>query len=388
MKLRYLAAALVLAGALHGPALAQTSVEDRLEAMERRIAELEKRLSKQDEVIVEKDREIARLSEQGAASEDAWFDKVEVSGAVEVEAAREKNYEGESSNGLHAATVDVAVAARVNAWTAADVALTMDDVGKIEVDEAILTLAPPDRAVALIAGRQVVPFGVYESNMVSDPLTLGLGETADDAIQLALNADLVSAAAFLFKGEIKRGAEGGEDGRIENFGVSAGYAMERDGMSLALGLSWINDLGESGAFDDVEARGRDEIAGGAASVVANFSGMQVIAEYVTAMDNFAVSELRFKDESKGARPSAWLMEAAYGFELGDKPTTAALGYQGTDEAVGLGLPKTRFLVGLSVELAESLSLSFEWARDNDYGTADGGTGKTANKATALLAAEF
>ena len=56
--------------------------------------------------------------------------------------------------------------------------------------------------------------------------------------------------------------------------------------------------------------------------------------------------------------------------------------------MGLGLPKTRFLVGLSVELAEALSLGLEWARDNDYGTADGGTGKTASKATALLAADF
>ncbi len=380
MKARYLTAALVLVCACQGPALAQTSVEERLQRMEQRIEQLEQRVAAQERTIMEKDKRISELEAPG----DGWFDKVEVSGAVEVEAAHEKSYEGESSNGLDAATVDVAVAARVNAWTAADVALTMDDDGKIEVDEAFVTLAPPDSALSLIAGRQGLPFGVYESGMVSDPLTMDLGDTADDAIQLAFGADGLSAAAFLFKGENDRGG----DNRIENFGVSASYALERDGTSFVLGLSWINDIGESGVLSEIEERGSGMVAGGAASLVAEFAGMTVIAEYVTAMDEFTPGELSFGPTGKGAKPSAWMMEAAYGFELGGRPTTVALGYQGTEEAASLDLPRNRFMVGLSVELAEALSLGVEWSRDRDYGGSAGGSGETANKATALLAAEF
>ncbi len=383
MKVRYLTAALVLVCACQGPALAQTSVEERLQRMEQRIEQLEQRVATQERTIMEKDKRISELE----APEDGWFDTVEVSGAVEVEAAHEKSYAGESSNWLEAATVDVAVAARVNAWTAADVALTMDGDGKIEVDEAFVTLAPPDSALSAIAGRQGLPFGVYESGMVSDPLTMDLGDTAGDAIQLAFDAEGLSAAAFLFKGENDRGG----DDRVENFGVSARYAIEHDGTSFALGLSWINDIGESGFLSDNDAvgqRGSGMVPGGAASLVADFAGMTVIAEYVTAMDEFTPGELSFGPAGKGARPSAWMMEAAYGFELGGRPTTVALGYQGTEEAAGLGLPQTRFLVGFSVELAEALSLGLEWSRDRDYGGSADGSGKTKNKATALLAAEF
>ena len=378
MRASVLAAAVLLFGVWHGPALAQGSIEERLQRMEQRIRYLEERVAAQDRTIVRKDKQISRLK----GLEDGWFNKVEVTGAVEIEAAHEKNYEGKSSNGLDAATVDLAVAAQVNEWVSADVALTMDDDGKIEVDEAIVTLAPAGSPVSLIGGRQGVPFGVYESGLVSDPLTKDLGDTADDAVQVALDHEGVTAAAFLFKGDNDRS----EDDRIENFGFSVGYALERDEVSIALGLSWINDIGEAGGFDDVDERGTGMVAGGAASLVAGFGGMTAIAEYVTAMSKFKASELAFKD--KGAEPSAWMVEAGYGFELGGKPSSVAVGYQGTDQALGLGLPKNRFLVGFSVELREALSLSLEWARHQDYGKGAGGTGNSGNAATAVLAAEF
>ena len=38
--------------------------------------------------------------------------------------------------------------------------------------------------------------------------------------------------------------------------------------------------------------------------------------------------------------------------------------------------------------AEGVALGVEWKRDNDYGEADGGTGKDADTFTTLLSAEF
>lgn len=413
--------AVLLFGAWHGPALAQGSIEERLQRMEQRIRHLEERVAAQDRTIVEKDKQISKLR----GLEEGWFNRVGVSGVVEIEAAQEKGYDGESVNGLDVATVDLVVAAEVNDWMGAETVLTYDGDGdKMTVDTATLTLAPPDTPVALIAGRHgfggstPVPFGVYETGMVSDPLTKDLGGASDDAVQLALDLDGVSASAFVFKGENDRG----ENDRIENFGFSAGYALERDEVSFALGLSWIDDIGESGGFRDATGefmsaseykaavaeiredtgiadrdkpaeiaalegfRGASKVAGGGASLVAGFGGMTVIAEYVTAMSEFKPYEVAFRD--KGAKPSAWMVEAGYGFELAGKPSSVAVGYQGTGQALALGLPESRFLVGFSVELLEAFSLNLEYARHRDYGRGDGGTGKSGNTATALLAAEF
>lgn len=378
MRASVLALALVMAGAWYGPALAQGSIEDRLEKMEQRIRYLEERVATQDRTIVEKDKEISALRGLG----DGWFTGVEIGGAVELEMSHEKDYDGNNPNDLAAGTVDLAIAGEVNAWTGAEVALTADDDGKIEVDEWILTLQEPDSPVAFKGGRMGVAFGVFESNMISGPLTDDMASVSDDAVQVELDLSGVTAAGFAFKGDNDRSG----DSQIDVFGFSAGYAMETDEVSIALGVSWINDIGEAGGFDDVEERASGMVAGGAASLVASFGDAQVIAEYVSAMEKFKAAEVPFGDG--GAKPSAWMAQAAYGFELGGKGSTVAIGYEGTQEAQALGLPESQFLFGFSVDLLENLNLALEWAHMRDYGESDGGTGETANKATAVLAAEF
>jgi len=92
--------------------------------------------------------------------------------------------------------------------------------------------------------------------------------------------------------------------------------------------------------------------------------------------------------ARGARPEGWNVEGDYAFKIAAKDVTAAIAYQGTDEALALGLPKHRFLAGISVDIVEHVSVSLEWAHDKDYGTGDGGTGKEADTVTGQLAVEF
>ena len=112
----------------------------------------------------------------------------------------------------------------------------------------------------------------------------------------------------------------------------------------------------------------------------------VIAEYIAALDDFQATELAF--DGRGAEPSAFNVEAGYQFMLAGKDATVAIGYQGTDEAFALDLPETRVVATLSVEVMKNTSVSLEWAHDEDYDESDGGTGESANTATAQLAVEF
>lgn len=392
MKTRVLAAAGFAAFVWQAPALAQESVDDRLSGLERRIKYLEQRVAAQDEMIVEKDRQITELTGGG---EDAWFDAVEIGGTIELEAAHDSPYEEDSSTTAELAKVELGIATRIHDWVGAEIVVKNDDDDKIEVDAAFLTIAPPEGAWALQAGGYVVPFGVYETNMISDPVTLELGETGQDAVTLAAESGAgLYGSVFAFNGDLDRDG----DDTIDGFGVSLGYAMESEWSTVDANLSWINDLGESDGVEGGigESAGADNVPGWAASVVLGWGDVTLIGEYLAALDGFGGDGLEFG--GSGAEPSAWTVEAAYGFDLGGRAATAAASYQGTSEALvpsedpeadpRLGLPERRLLVGLSVEMEEGLGLSAEWKRDEDYGEAEGGTGKSADTVTVQLAAEF
>ena len=102
--------------------------------------------------------------------------------------------------------------------------------------------------------------------------------------------------------------------------------------------------------------------------------------------------------SAGTEPRAWNIEAGYNFNIANMESTVAVGYQGSDEALGLGLPERRTIAALSMEVYENTTLSFEYAHDSDYDTSESsidgegevvkGTDKSADTLTMKLAVEF
>lgn len=373
MRLKTLIAAAVAAAVLHLPAFAQDSVEERLSKMEQRIKYLEERVATQDRVIVEKDRQISSLT----AMEDAWFNGIEIGGVIEVEASRESGYEGDSVTNADVSTVELGIAAEIHDWVGAEAVLLYDDEEDLNVDTATLTIGPPDGPWSFTAGQYTLPFGTYETNLVSDPLPLDIGETGETAVEFGVEFEGIQGSVFAFNGANDRGG----DDRISSIGAAAGYSVEYENSAFGISASWINDLGESDGLEE-DADGDKRVAGWTASGFASFGGVSVLGEYLTAGREFR------EEAFSGAEPSSYSLEVAYEFEVGGKGVTAAASYQRSEEAVALELPESRYLVGLSVDLVEGVALGVEWKRDNDYGEADGGTGKDADTFTALLSAEF
>lgn len=405
MRIRALAAALLLLGAWQGPALAQASQEERIRKMEQRIRYLENRVANQDKAIVDKERDAK------AERADKWFSKVEVSGALELELAASRDFEDASSTSFDLATADIGVAAQIHDWVSGEVVLTWDGEGEVvSIDTATLTIQQPDSVISVTGGITYVPFGTFETNLISDPLTLDIGEARETALQFDAEAENVTASAFFFKGGNNRG---GRDS-IANYGFAVGFAYER-GFNLGLNASYINDIAEADGFeldgDALEAG--SAINGAHVSAMFGFGPISVIAEYVTALKAFPGTELasgvRAGDDATfgteddvllGAKPSAWTVEAAITFEVMKSEITAAASYQTTKQAFGLGLPESKYLVGVSVGIVEGVSVAGEVAFEKDYGTnvciartQDGegdecGTGEDATVFTLQLAAEF
>ncbi len=378
MKARVLLLAAAAALFWNAPALAQQSVEERLLNMEKRIRQLEERVSAQDKVIVEKDKQIAKLT-----GGDKWFEAVEIGGAIEIEGTVTKPPEGDTEADLAVGTVELGIGVEVSDWVKGEVVLLWEQgEGPVDVDTATVTIGPPEGAWSLTGGQLYIPFGVFETNLISDPLTLDIGETRQTAFQLDGSAGALSGSVFVFKGD---NMEDG-DNLIQGFGFAAGYSVETDSFELGLNLSYTNDLGDSDGLEVEGAEGYDRVAGISASAMLTIGSISVLGEYLGAMDTFGADYVAFGDY--GAKPSAWMVEVAYGFELAGKEATLAASYQTTDEALALELPKKRMLIGLSSEVMDGLSLGVEWARDTDYGADEGGSGEHTDNFTVQLAAEF
>ena len=372
MKAKALLLAVAVAFFWHAPALAQQSVEERLLNMEKRIRQLEERVSTQDKVIVEKDKQISRLT-----GGDKWFEAVEIGGAIEIEGTVTKPPEGDTEADLVVGTAELGVGVEVSDWVNGEVVLLWEQGEGLDVDTATVTIGPPEGAWSITGGHLVVPFGVFETNLISDPLTLDIGETKQTAFQLDASAGALSGSVFVFKGD---NMEDG-DNIVQGFGFAAGYSVETETFELGVNLSYTNDVGDSDGLQDVvtDVENYNRVAGISASAMLTIGSISVLGEYLGAMDTFG---------GDYGKPSAWMVEVAYGFELGGKEVTLAASYQTTDEALAIELPKKRMLVGLSSEVMDGLSLGFEWARDTDYSVEDGGSGENTDNFTVLLAAEF
>ena len=363
------AAAALVAITWHAPALAQSSssTQERISNLERRIQYLESRVADQGKVISMKDREISKLSGMAVG----WFNAVEVTGTVEVEGVHSKPHGESSSTDFDTSTVDLGIEAQVSEWVSAAAVLSWDgDEDKFALDEAAITAAPPDGPWSLAVGRIYVPFGTFDTNLVSDPLTLDVGETREEAVVVGVSSGGFDWALFGFNGD---NDPKGKD-NVSNFGLAAGYSMETGGTEFGANISWINDIGES---DGLQQDGVARVGGWAASLGARHGDASLIIEQVAAMDEFKAGDLA------GSKPSAWTVEAAYDFELAGKAATAAASLQGTRQASAADLPERRVLAGISLEVAENVGLGIEWSRDTAYDD----EGKDS-AITVLLAAEF
>lgn len=381
-------------------------------------------LADQGKAVVEKDRVLSGPSAQ-SESEDGWSGSV--TGLVEMEASHVEPYEGDSEMDVVLATVELGIAAQFNDWISGEALfLFEEDENNGDIDAGTLTVAPPDGPWFITGGRMYLPFGMYRTTMISDPLTLELGEIRETALMFGTGGENLYGAAFLYSGDNSKD----DDNRIDNFGAVIGYASESDGGEFGLDLAYINDIGDTDTLQDAvagnlkaaaaaqaEERGKpgsetydDHVSGFAASAHLRHGDVALMVEYLGATEHFQSTALAYGGSmadgayvNRGAKPSSWMVEAAYDFMIGSQPATIAVGYQRSDDAVGLELPESRFMVGGSVELMDSIALGIEWAHDRDYDTGEwsncvlvesgaecayAGTGETADAITVQFAAEF
>lgn len=267
--------------------------------------------------------------------------KTEISGLIEVEAGFTNSDAGDESD-ITLATVELGIDHAVNDKVDGHVLFLYEEGennDNIAVDEAVITLHATDQ-LDIAAGRMYVPFGNFDSMMVSDPLTLEVGETQEEALQLGFsNGAGLGGSVYVYKDDEDASA------KIDDFGLSVAYESE----GFAAGVSYISDVNDkSDANNDASGLG--------VHAKGSFGKATIIAEHIQ-VDTTAAGE----------KPEATNLE--FGFDLGGD-RTIALALQETDDAVSLGLPEKAIGIAYSMPVYEQASFAAEYMKNDQYDGSD------------------
>ncbi len=351
---------------------AEGSLEERLHALERQQVEIYHTLEEK----------------KAAGLASAITDRITISGLLEVEASLEetRGTDGKTSAGsdLVLATAQLGFGVTLSENIGGDLIFLFeeDDTDPPEVDEATINLAFGPWSGRL--GRQYLPFGVYHSHFVSDPLTLELGETQETALLARFQHGPLTLAAFVFNGDAEK--EGRED-HLRDWGGSLVFTPAE---GIELGGSYLSDLADTDAgifepFADGDAAYRHTVAGWSAFAAAEVGSFGLAGEILGAAGRFSADDLDLDfgtGNGRGDKPLAWNLELAFypapRWEL-------AARYEGSQEI--LGFPERQYGLDLSFSPLEYVTLSLEALR-GDFSERFGDGLDRRDLVTAQLALEF
>ena len=350
-----------------------------------------------------------RQLEEKLTGSDDWTRRITISGVIEAEYGYEKidfddpAADDEDGSDLSLATVEVGVDVEIADNVGGHVLFLYEDGEDLLVDEGFIEIGSggEDTIFYVKAGEMYVPFGAFESHMISDPLTLEVGETRETAVEIGFESNGFSGALYAFNGDID---EDGEDSHVDNFGARIGYMMESDDFTLDVGVSYINNIADSDGLGDLidetaagaEELGvafafRDYVPGIGVHGILSFGPVTLIGEYVGALeepewnvsdiDPGSMALLGLDPVEEGDEVKTFNLEAAYTCEMGGKETVFAVAYQGSEDLEDF-LPEKRYIASVGIGIFDGTSLAFEYLHDTFENDDE------ADVFTAQLAIEF
>lgn len=291
-----------------------------------------------------------------------WADRVSMSGLIEVDLgfAGGNIAGGDKKSDITATTVEMDFSAEINDMVTGDIVLLYEEdyIDPVNIDEAFITIGGNDKIRQFVkAGLMYPPFGKFPSAMISDPMTLTLGETRQSAIAIGCKRDVSEVSVTVFNGDI---AKAGDEGNtIKNFVVSAelrtSEGMVEDG-SVEGGISIISNIADTYILEDEVVAGvvENNVPGASIYISAEKGSFSASAEYLWATKQFNAGELSFATEE--AKPSAMFVELGYAIteDLG-----VVARYQKSKDLFGF-MPETSMGATVSYGLFDSTTVSAEY----------------------------
>jgi hypothetical protein len=347
--------------------------------------------------------ERAELAAQGITTSQP---RLIFSGDVEGEVYSASNYDGSDSSNIDLSDAELNAFIEANDWVSGYITITYSDAADgqanpinnsgYELSQGFMTVGNLDSsAFYSTIGQMYVPFGSYSSFMVTSPLTKDIGRTKARALLVGYNPQREGfepfASAYAFQGSTNV-ANSDSSGQIKNYGLNGGVQFAKDQYSFSLGASYINNIAESegmqgngdssqhfngfaeqASYEDIGTR----VPGADVYGTFGYGDWTAIAEWTGATSQFDEDNLSFNGD--GAQPKAAAFEVGYAFNAW-RPSSVALGYNQSWEALALNLPEKAYVGTYSVSVWERTLFSLQYIRNSGYdnGTTGRGQGEKAN----------
>ncbi len=293
-----------------------------------------------------------------------------------------------STTNSDSATLDLEFGYQPCDWFKGGLLITWDDETPLEIDEGFVTVGDTETfPLFLTAGKLTLPFGLFETSMISDPLTQEIGEIKTYAGVLGVEWQGLYASTFIYDGSTIDGDDDGRDLKV--FGAGAGYLYQEDDVVFMVGGGWVENIADADSFSEFLGEEnlhlKDRTPGAVVYSLVEYGPLTLIAEYVAALEHIEVID---EDEAVDlGRSEAWNTEISYSLEIRNIEVIAALTY-GQSDSLGDLLPKKRLGGGLTVFPFPYLKLAVEYLREYDYSVSKGGTGNDADIVTFQLGVQY
>ena len=314
------------------------------------------------------------FAETATSQPSTQQEPLNISGTLEVEGYGER-VSGKTTSEFVLATFETRLERQLSKQVFAHAALLFEEDGDNEllVDEAFITYKALNSPWYVKAGRFTQPFGWFESGMISDPLTLELGETKHHAaLLLGTESEQLSASFGMFRGDVQYDNTTSIDSFVA--AVATNFTLAKE-MLGTLGASFTNNMGDTDGLQDLFDDGAGNLVGTEKVSGYSFYGslaqgaLTLRAEYVAAANSFVDGTLA------GLKPSASNVEVSYAVREG-VDVTARYG-SGSDMDIA-----NQYGAALACTVDGAATLGVEYLHNSMDGAAD------ADRVTVQLAVEF
>lgn len=234
------------------------------------------------------------------------------------------------------------------------------------------------------AGQLYVPFGRYSSSMISAPLTMLVARTKTRPFILGYKSQEDTgpfAAIYGYKSDTTLGRSGVG-------GANLGYIFQFPTITGEVGASYISSINDAagmqstGSFPFTTFAGFGSLTNGSEFVHktqafgvhgnVGIDRFNFTAEWVGVSEPFYLQDLSFN--GRGAKPQAVQTEIGMTFRAFNRPASIGLGYQWSNDALALNLPKQRYVGVFNISIWKDTVESLEYRHDLDYGLYQYGNG--------------
>ena len=317
---------------------------------------------------------------------------LELSGKVETQAVTGNKLPGTSDSSIDLSDAELDTFAEINPFVSGFLAFEYDNSAsspirvansRVFVRQAFINIGNFDYSPVFgTLGQFFLPFGQYSTYMLSAPLPEFIGRVRQRAIAIGYHPEQgFYGIGYVFQGDANASSR-------TNGGINVGYKGSHGKLNTNFTLGLISDLADAGGLQSTIAPGnfpftgfgvsrraerlRHSVPGFDAHASLGYDRFTLLAEYVTATRAFNVFDLSFN--GVGAKPSALNLEGNYSFRFYDKPANFGIAYQITRDALGLLLPRDRYLAVFNISIWRDTIASLEFRHDVNYPDIDFATG--------------